>query len=1236
MSFLVDRKDILQWSNGTSAGYDFPRLLRSIISHDNDAITHLDMRASEGARLSGYDGEVRAKASSTLVPEGHSVWELGVEASPSSKATKDIDKRVKNGGDADLSQITYIAATSRSWPGKAKWAMEQRERGIWLDVRAYDVDDLCGALDRDTLSALLFCDIADRRGIRAETAEHWWSEYSRLFAVPLTPELVVTGRAVQVSQLRDWLAGKRQTIEVRAPSDEDGRAFIASALDVTSDSVSDLIICDDAPTARDLIARSPKPLIFVTTIDHGQLVPLGEHRAIKINTAGPSPITLPKQNTGELTELLKTAGLDHADADKYGAAARRSFYRYRVDFSHATHPLWNTEFADRRFRLLWLLGSWQQGGETYEILLRSAFSFGVEDAVSCVSNDVNSADPIFSHVGDTWRVTAPRNSAQYFTERSDMVEADLSKFVSVVLEVLGEADPALELPEDKRYMANIMGKSRRYSLRLRQSVATSLAVLASECGSQPLSRGLTIQCWVDQIVSELFHSGSSVSATWASLSDVLTVLAEASPETLLEQLRQNLNAQPEEFRSLRSASQASDILGAQDYLSPILWSLHSLLWSPDHCERAMDVLVELALVVDSDSKSPSAAGILHDGLHPTMPQCALDAQGRVAAIESCAEKAPTVAKKLCEKFLRETHGFIVVHTTHFRPWAGDKQSVTWADAFTVYFAIIRTAICLTEEFPELWSTLVKGVEIVGARGFDAITDAFKSLGTEDPSAFLVWRDVHRTLRRHRRHSDTDWAMPEEYLQKLENSVDHLEPAMARQRHDWLFGASIFDLDLDLEDTRGDDSKLLRLQSEAVRAILEGEGFDGLVELARAHPNGIWAAGVVLARGAHDSDPDVMSGLLISDDPGLRNFARGYFVNCGIHNRLDLLEFASAHTGNATMQARLLLAHDNEVEAWERARLLGSAVEGVFWSEFQIYGRGVDFSQAETVARRLLECGRVSAALDVITLYKSSIDTTARSTLIVEGLQQLVTQPPEGGHRLPSTWEFRELLSLIRSDSSIDRGVICQLELALLPALDFNDDEPLAIEVEASNSAPNFMFLIDLAFKSTNNSDDDGESSGEFRVGVYRVLNEMRYAPTGGITCGSLLAWISEVKALATDSGRLSPAMQSIGQILARVKRLGDQPYPDPVILAALEASEGNDMLSGFKISLFNSRGVVWRGRGGQQEYELAEKYEEIAREIKLTAPRASTMFEQIAKEYRWEGAREDEREERVQDGIDAW
>lgn len=1237
MSFLVDRKDILEWSDEVRAGFDLPRLLRSLISHDNSSISRLYMPANEGARLPGYDGEVEASEPSVLVPAGLSVWELGVEANPASKATKDYKKRTASPGSLIPSKTTYIAVTSRSWPKRGRWAADRRAESVWRDVKAYDVEDLSAALDRDTPSTVLFRDLTDRRGGHATTLMQWWADYRRSFTVGLEPEFVLAGRSSQVAALKAWRAGEGSSIDLRAQSHEDGRAFVASAFDDESKSESSLIVCDDVGSARELLGRSRQPIVLVTTIDSSELAPLGVHRTIKINTSGRGTVELPRQSTRELRELLKASGVEQDEADNYAVAARRSLYRYRLVSNQNSHPQWSEEFQDRQFRRLWLIGGWERNNEGSEFLLRTELDMEVADAAGQVSRDVNSADPIFSHVGDVWSVIEPLASARYLAERSDLVSGDLAAFRPIALSVLGEIDPALKLPDGERWLASIKGKTRRYTERTRRSIASTLAVLASECGADPLSRGMTIQDWTDQLVWELLQGWDDVPSMWVSLGDVLTLLVEAAPEVILDQIHRNLLTEHGNLQVLSAPEQSPFNLGSSSCITTILWSLRSLMWSPEYCEQALDTVRDLARYVEEDNCKSTAIRIIREALSPAMPQCALDTAGRVTAIERCVRDAPAVARRIIEESITTSCDSVTVCRARFRPW-GTEQRVTWADAYEVYTTMINGAIALTDQFPDLWVTLVDAVDDVGSRGFNQIITALEILPTTHPVSTSVWQAAQGQLRRHRNSQDSNWALPDAYLTRLEAAVNHLKPALARKREEWLFGNK-FKLGLAAADMSGEDSPLLRMQANAVRNILAEEGFEGLLELARTYPQAAWDVGAALVLSSYEPGLIAMAELLKSDDPGVGDLVRGYFVNSVASGKTNVLQLTDSFPDDPMVQARLLLTHHDLPEAWEYAEQIGQQVSRIFWTEFRIYGRGADFPHAESIIRKLLEHGRTATALNATALYMEAIPSESRSNLILEGFAHLVSKAAVESFDWRSIDMIPELIATVRNDISVDRATVYQLEWFFYPLLEGEEGEPLAIEVAASTSAEDFVHLVNLAYSPKSVAKEAHVIDKRQARTAFHILDHMRYTPGPSgeeIDAKALTEWVQDVALLTTKSDCFDSAMCAVGAVLGRVNVRDGQPYPHPAIVAVLEGSIGDHALKAFGISIFNARGLTVRGHGGRQEYDLAEKYEAISRKLRDVAPRTSATFKQLGREYRRDGVREDEREQRIEEGIDIW
>lgn len=74
----------------------------------------------------------------------------------------------------------------------------------------------------------------------------------------------------------------------------------------------------------------------------------------------------------------------------------------------------------------------------------------------------------------------------------------------------------------------------------------------------------------------------------------------------------------------------------------------------------------------------------------------------------------------------------------------------------------------------------------------------------------------------------------------------------------------------------------------------------------------------------------------------------------------------------------------------------------------------------------------------------------------------------------------------------------------------------------------------------------------------------------------------------------------------------------------MEDVHSKRMMEGACIGLYNSRGVVWRGEGGDQERELAKKYRAWTDALQYSHPFvASALLMQVVKTYEAEADRED-------------
>ena len=126
-----------------------------------------------------------------FVPAGKSIWEIGTDANPKTKANGDYKKRTKN-PDPDA---TFIFVTPREFQDKDDWAKEKRAEGKWRDVLVYDSDDLENWLSISPSVSFLWVEkIANISPEKVLPALYTWDEWGTAMDGMLSPAMLTAGR----------------------------------------------------------------------------------------------------------------------------------------------------------------------------------------------------------------------------------------------------------------------------------------------------------------------------------------------------------------------------------------------------------------------------------------------------------------------------------------------------------------------------------------------------------------------------------------------------------------------------------------------------------------------------------------------------------------------------------------------------------------------------------------------------------------------------------------------------------------------------------------------------------------------------------------------------------------------------------------------------------------------------------------------------------------------------------
>jgi hypothetical protein len=123
--------------------------------------------------------------------------------------------------------------------------------------------------------------------------------------------------------------------------------------------------------------------------------------------------------------------------------------------------------------------------------------------------------------------------------------------------------------------------------------------------------------------------------------------------------------------------------------------------------------------------------------------------------------------------------------------------------------------------------------------------------------------------------------------------------------------------------------------------------------------------------------------------------------------------------------------------------------------------------------------------------------------------------------------------------------------------------------------------------------------------------------------GKLKAWLQEVRSQLKALGRSEIGDERIGQLLSRAAAAPDGSWPRPEVCEALEWMASHPAGQGFHVAVRNSRGMHYRGEGGDQEREIAARYRGIAQSLGYKYPFVSSVIDGIAESYEREAQWED-------------
>ncbi|HEY7326646.1 MAG TPA: helix-turn-helix transcriptional regulator [Gemmataceae bacterium] len=1237
--------DLEAWADYLDARSRLPQLVRRLVHAITSSAVRMSFPAGEGTGRPGWDGLLEAAAGNAFVPEGTSVWEMGVDRDPREKAEADLKKRSKNPGGLDPSKVTFVFVTPRRWDKKSEWCREKNRLRVWKEVRAYDSADLEEWLELAPVVDLWFATLRGQRQPGVTNLDEHWAGLVALSSPALTPKVFLTSREKGIEELKRWFEGEPAALELVAGSGAEVidlfAAYAASLPEQEFDAISARAIIVEKKEAWQTLSASKYPLILIphsslpvdpetvgAAVRRGHHVLVGSERSA---TEEEPRRRLRRVDRYELEKALIETGVLREQATKYARESGGSLTvlkRLVAKFPGTDYPAWSRAPDSVSLVPVILAGQWDESCEGDRNALERLSGRTYQEVAETAGRWLNERDTPLVQALSNWRLVSREDS--WFLLAPSITAQYLDRFESVASEVLAENDPKYELPEEERRLARIRGKVLRHSERLRTGLSETLALIGGE-GSRvpPPARP---EGRVGRVVRRLLEGADWI--RWASLSYQLPLLAEAAPEPFLEAVERDLRRGDPALKKVFDAE--GDAFFSSSPHTGLLWALESLAWEASYLPRVTFILARLSELDPPDAKLANRPlNSLREIYLTWHPHTAAPVEKRIDVLDSVKKRHEGVWWKLLLKLLPYPMDTSTpTYRPQWRDWAASvPEGATTGDYWIQAEAYSRRLIESAGSDVVRLKELLRVCEQFPGPAQEAFLAHLKSL---DPASLRPEGrcDLAEAIR-----SKEQWVREHPAFKNLAQIREHFEPDDLVAKNAWLFG-SHWEVRHALEGAEsnvdGTQDRVAELRRDALKNILAAEGWAGVLRLLTLATSPGEVGFALGAFSESEYEARILPTLLVSEDEKMSRFAKGFVWSRFRPDNWDWVEKIARKDWTPKERGEILLVLLFERRTWELVQKLGPEVEEYYWSHVRDIYRGQDPGDVEFSISMLLRYEQPLQAIDVLAM---AIHNTIplHQALAFDSLEKALESQVDARRR-DVRYDIYRLFEWLQTevpegaDETLEQR-LATLEWRYLALLDGHPASPRTLFRIIRRDPRFFAELLALVFRSRNEPrDEKREYSAEEKAkaeNAYRLLTSWHVLPGSRedreIDPEELTAWVRRARELCKESGRLEICDSRIGELLAYAPQEEDESWPCIPVRDVLEEVGSDEILHGFQIGIFNKRGMYSKSptEGGAQERALAERYRKYAQASEVEWPRVAASLRRVAEGYEADARRED-------------
>jgi hypothetical protein len=874
-----------------------------------------------------------------------------------------------------------------------------------------------------------------------------------------------------------------------------------------------------------------------------------------------------------------------------------------------------------------LIGAWQNKNQYDLKIVTQLLNINENEWFNTLQKIIGTNNSPITMKNNIWQLS---NRVEILDQlRALIFDRHIELFKNTAINVLKESNPALDLPVDERFMAVMHGKHFSYSYQLRKGLAEGFALLS-------LSKTVFHNCSLETIENtpKLFvHNilASSNWKTWASLNDVLPLLAETAPYEFLHSIEKALYSDPCPFDEI-FAQERGDING-QNYISGALWALEGLAWEEEYLIYACRILGELASRDPGGKWTNRPINSLVSILMPWHPQTHASFEKQKRAVEQMLTNFPAIGWKLLIQLLPNQNQ--TSHETYRPTWRNPIQS-NWEPNITRKEYLERTidysSLAVNEaghDYIRL-SQLIDHLGNLSRNSFDSLLKKLSSqeiLQLPETQRLILWNHLTKLITMHQRSTPANWAIPATQIEQIEIVATKLAPLKPFDRHQHLFTGRQIDHYTTFGNLAEQEDNLQQRRTAAVKEIFADGGFNEVVRFAGIVAS-VTEIGIAL-NDLNDSsiEANLLPSFLCSESKIHRALVHGYIWKCFQSRGWEWCDNINTNQWQSEQKGQFLAFLPFTAEVFYRVTLWFAENDKEYWTRCSPKIWPHDTTHVSTIVKKLIQYERLDVTIDYLAGL-INMGLLHDSNLCLQALLKTIDSKVLNSNF--DSYSIMEIIKYLQQISSCDQQALAKIEWYYLELFDKSSRiKPITLELSLANEPSFFCQIIQICYKSTKNDESHYEPAALTKASAtYAFQLLWNWSTPPGIQQDSTFddnhfsRWLHEVEEKCNESGHLTVAKSLIGKVLIHTP-------PDPTglwihkaVAKVLDKLNSETMLREFINGKYNSRGMHFVDPTGTPEKALSEHYQQQADQLEIAGySRFAHNLRVLANEYESEAKR---------------